>query len=109
MPSGAFYSHVLVCIPSGEVIAGEFQPIAGPGTVSCPAGSSPVYREGYLVSSDSSTDLEALLSGQSVLSLTTEEGIEIAAAVLGIWAIAWGFKILARFINHDEGNENETT
>jgi len=108
MSAGIAYSHILVCIPTGEVVSGEYVANVGAVPVGCPSGLSPVYREGYLVTLASAEDLDAAVSAQSVWNMTPEQGGQIGVAILGVWAVAWAFKMVARFfINYGEGNENE--
>jgi hypothetical protein len=61
----------------------------------------------------SSTDLQAcpyvLQSGAEVgnspLYLTPSQGVEISVAVIGVWAIAWGFKQVAKVFSSGDSNE----
>lgn len=42
-----------------------------------------------------------------VWQLTPEQGLEIGGAILLVWAIAWGFRMVTRVINLDEGRNED--
>ena len=44
----------------------------------------------------------------SLLDLTPAQGTEIATYVIGVWALAWGFKQVARFFDGEENVQNES-
>lgn len=51
-----------------------------------------------------------LVSGESVASspfaLTTEQGAEIGAAILGLWAVAYGIRVVIRALNIDQKGDS---
>ena len=38
-----------------------------------------------------------------LLEITVEEGAQIAGAVLAVWAIGWGFRVLVRVLKNTDG------
>lgn len=54
-----------------------------------------------------------LVSGESAVSspfaLTPEQGAEIGAAILGLWAVAYGFRVVIRALFHidQKGDSHE--
>lgn len=40
-----------------------------------------------------------------VLDLSIEEGAAISSAILLIWAIGWGFRVLIQVLRHTDGNQ----
>ena len=38
------------------------------------------------------------------LQLSADEGAVIASAILAIWAIGWGFRVLIHTLKHTDGN-----
>ena len=38
------------------------------------------------------------------LQLSADEGAVIAGAILAIWAIGWGFRVLIQTLKHTDGN-----
>lgn len=38
------------------------------------------------------------------LQLTAEEGAQIAGAILAIWALGWGFRVLLQTLKKTDGN-----
>lgn len=43
-----------------------------------------------------------------LLNLTIEEGGQIAGAILAVWAVAWGVRILAQTIRSGSSSTNES-
>lgn len=41
------------------------------------------------------------------LQLTAAEGAVIASAILAIWAMGWGFRVLIQTLKHTDGNPNQ--
>lgn len=39
------------------------------------------------------------------LQLTAEEGAQIAGAILAIWALGWGFRVLLQTLKKTDGNQ----
>lgn len=39
-----------------------------------------------------------------ILNLDLEGGAAIASAILAIWALAWGFRVLIQILKHTDGN-----
>lgn len=42
-----------------------------------------------------------------VLSLSPEEGAAISGAVLLIWAVGWGFRVLIQTLRNTDGNQTQ--
>lgn len=42
------------------------------------------------------------------LQLTAAEGAQIAGAVLAVWAIGWGFRVLVRVLKNTDGISSTT-
>lgn len=42
-----------------------------------------------------------------VLSLSAEEGAAISGAVLLIWAVGWGFRVLIQALRNTDGNQTQ--
>lgn len=42
-----------------------------------------------------------------LLQLTAEEGGAIASAILAIWAMGWGFRVLIQTLKNTDGNSTE--
>ena len=42
-----------------------------------------------------------------VLSLSAEEGAAISGAVLLIWAVGWGFRVLIQTLRNTDGNQTQ--
>ncbi|WP_315531983.1 hypothetical protein [Delftia acidovorans] len=42
-----------------------------------------------------------------VLSLSAEEGAAISGAVLLIWAVGWGFRVLIQTLSNTDGNQTQ--
>lgn len=42
-----------------------------------------------------------------VLSLSVEEGAAISGAVLLIWAVGWGFRVLIQTLRNTDGNQTQ--
>ena len=41
------------------------------------------------------------------LQLSADEGAVIAGAILAIWAIGWGFRVLIQTLKHTDGNSTQ--
>ena len=41
------------------------------------------------------------------LQLSADEGAVIASAILAIWAIGWGFRVLIQTLKHTDGNSTQ--
>lgn len=41
------------------------------------------------------------------LQLDTADGASIASAILAIWAVGWGFRVLIRTLRNTDGNQTE--
>lgn len=42
-----------------------------------------------------------------VLSLSAGEGAAISSAVLLIWGVGWGFRVLIQTLRHTDGNQSQ--
>ncbi|WP_336695372.1 hypothetical protein [Delftia acidovorans] len=42
-----------------------------------------------------------------VLSLSADEGAAISGAVLLIWAVGWGFRVLIQTLRNTDGNQTQ--
>lgn len=41
------------------------------------------------------------------LQLDTADGASIASAILAVWAVGWGFRVLIRTLRNTDGNQTE--
>ena len=42
-----------------------------------------------------------------LFEMTPQEGAQIAGAVLAVWAVGWGFRVLIRTLRNTDGNQTE--
>jgi len=65
-----------------------------------PTGETDLKACGYVLQSGAEV-------GNSPLYLSPSQGVEISVAIMGVWAIAWGFKQVVKVLSSGD-SQNET-
>jgi hypothetical protein len=89
----------------------EFNPVTASVALGCEVGSStPPSGGGTTVNCTGACTVTHEISFiHPLLDLTPSEGGLIASAVLAVWAVAWAFRMLIRFLSSSDGDPPSST